>query len=93
MIQPGLLFREVPQRQRREMVEETAADLEDDLLADPRQPQPGGGAEQPGGGVDADVRDHVVPEARLVVLADAVVDRVADEVPADDGGGGRDRCE
>ena len=59
----------------------------------PRQPEPRRRAEQPGGRVDADVGDHVVPEARLVVGADAVVDRVTDEVPADDGRGGRDRGE
>ena len=65
------------------MLEEVAAQLEDDSLAHAREGEPGRGAEDPGSGVDADVGKDDEQEPLLVATADPVVDRVADEVPAD----------
>ena len=59
MIQPGLLLREVPERERGEVVEEVAAQVEHDLLADPGQHQPGRRAEDPGRRPDGDVEHDV----------------------------------
>ena len=55
----GLLLREVAQRERGEVVEEVAAQLEHDPLPDPGQHQPGRRAEQPGRRPDGDVGDDV----------------------------------
>ncbi len=85
-----LLLREVPQRERRQVLEEVAAELEHDALPEVREHQPRRGAEHPRGHADCDVGDDVCNEPALVGRSDAVVDRVADDVPAGDGGCGRD---
>ena len=87
------LLREVAQRERREVPEEVLAQAQHDQLAELREAQDQERADEPGGGVDADVDRDVEIEARGVVRADAVVDRVADEQPAADlhGGGERGR--
>ena len=94
--QPGddparLLLGEVAERQRREVVEEVAAQVEHDLLADPGQHQPRRRAEDPGRQPDRDVEHDVEREPRRVGGLDAVVDRVADDRPAEHGRGGGDR--
>ena len=86
----GLLLREVAQRQRREVVEEVAPQLEHDPLADAREPEPRPRPEHPRRGVDADVGEHGEHEPLVVAGADAVVDRVLDEEPAGDGRGRRE---
>ena len=88
-----LLLGEVPQRERREVLEQVAAELEHDPLADRREHQPGRRAEEPRDDADRDVGDDVVREAAGVAGDDAVVDRVADDVPHRDRGRGRDRGE
>ena len=54
----GLLLREVAERQRGQVVEEVAAQLEHDALADAGEAEPGGGAENPGGRVHGDVGER-----------------------------------
>ena len=66
------------------MLEQVAAQLEHDPLAHVGEAEPRQRAEHPGRSVDADVRDHGEQQAVLVALLDPVVDRVLDEVPADD---------
>ena len=75
------------------MLEEVAAELEHDPLPDVGEPEPRQRAEHPRGGVDADVADHGEQQVVLVALLDAVVDRVLDEMPADDRGRGGERRE
>ena len=87
-----LLLAEVAQRERGEVAEQVAADVEHDPLADPGEAAGEVGAEPPGGRVDRDVGDHDHRQARHVVLLDPVVDGVADEQPAADLTGRRDRC-
>ena len=67
------------------MVEEVAPELEHDPLADACEAEPGEGAEDPSGGVDANVGEHDEQQPPFVVAANPAVDRVADEVPAGDG--------
>ena len=55
----GLLLREVAERERGEVVEEVAAQVEHDLLADAGQHQPRRRAEHPGRRPDGDVEHHV----------------------------------
>ena len=66
------------------MLEEVAAELEHHSLAHVCEPEPRQRAEHPGCGVDPDVADHGEQQVVLVALLDAVVDRVLDEMPADD---------
>ncbi len=86
-----LLLREVPERERGEMLEEVAAQVEHDLLTDAGEHQPRRRAEDPGGCPDCDVEHHVDAETRLVRGLDAVVDGVADDRPAEHRCGGGDR--
>ncbi len=86
-----LLLREVAQRERGEVAEEVAADVEHDPLADPGEAAREGGAEPPGGRVDGDVGDHDDGQPPHVVLLDSVVDGVADQQPAADLAARRDR--
>ena len=67
-----------------------AAQVEHDLLAEGGEPEPHERSEPPCRGVDADVAEHVEGQAALVAGLHPVVDRVADEVPADDGRRGRE---
>ena len=85
-----LLLAEVAQRERGEVAEQVAADVEHDSLADPGEAAGEVGAERPGRRVDPDVGDHDQGQACHVVLLDPVVDGVADEQPAADLAGGRD---
>ena len=57
------------------------------------EPEPRQRAEHPGCGVDRDVADHGEQQAVLVARLDAVVDRILDEVPADDRRSCRERGE
>ena len=86
-----LLLREVAQRERGEVVEEVPAQLEHDPLPDSGQHEPGRRAEHPGRQAHGDVGDDVEGEAFLVVSLDPVVDRVADDRPAEHGRGRGDR--
>ena len=80
----GLLLREVPERQRREVLEEIATQVEHHALTDAGEHQPGRGAEQPRDHADGDVRHDVADEPCVVAGPDPVVDRVADDGPAGD---------
>ncbi len=82
------LLREVAQRERRQMVEEVAAQAEDDALADPRKTSDQHELAQPADQVHEQVRDHDDGQRVLVALGDAVVDRGPDEQPAARLGGG-----
>ena len=55
----GLLLREVAERERGEVVEEVAAQVEHDLLADAGEHQPRRRAEDPGRRADGDVEHDV----------------------------------
>ena len=89
----GLLLGEVAERQGRQVLEQVAAEVEHHALPDAREQEPGRRAERPGDGADGDVRDDVAHRRLLVLRADPVVDRVADDVPADDRRRGGDRGE
>ena len=72
------------------MVEQVPPQVEHHPLADAGQHQPGRRPEHPGCEPDGDVGEHVDLQSVHVGCADAVVDRVADDLPARDGSGGRD---
>ena len=88
-----LLLREVAQRERRQVLEEVAAQLEHDPLADARQPSQVAVPSTQAAALIADVEDDVGHEPRLVAGAHAVVDRVPDQKPARHRRGGGERGE
>ena len=82
--QPGddparLLLREVPERERREVLEEVAPEVEHHPLADAGEHEPRRRPEDPRDDADRDVDRDVAREAALIAGVDAVVDRVADD--------------
>ncbi len=79
----GLLLGEVPQRQRRQVLEEVAAKVEHDLLPDAGQHQPCRRAEEPRRQTDGDVEHDIQRQPGRVRRLDAVVDRIADDHPAE----------
>ena len=71
-----LLLREVAQRERRQVIEEVAAQAEHDVLADAGEPAHERRLQHPRERVDHQVEDHVAAEPCLVVALHALVDRV-----------------
>src|SRR5581483_2276324 len=77
-----LLLREVAQRERRQVVEEVAAEADHHPLAEACEPADEPGLEAPTERRDPEVDQHDHGQVVLVPRADAVVDRVAHEQPA-----------
>ena len=93
MIQPAFCCGEVAERERGQVLEEVAPEVEHHPLTDAGEHQPRRRAEHPRDDADRDVGDDVADEPVVVSGADAVVDRVADDVPAGDRRRRRDRGE
>src|SRR2546423_472826 len=79
---PGLLLREVAEREPRQVVEEVAAQAQHHALPEAGETADEDRLEDPAAGGDAEVDRDDDREVALVVHANSVVDRVAYEQPA-----------